>query len=360
MDAVAELGGDAFAAVYRRAGGHGEALDQYLATLDELRRRMSGQGGAGDFRRLLDRLAEDDPAAWLELEDSRLAEAGQRGISGWAEQLRGQPMAQHGLSRLLQRNQEHLVEQLIEDLSDDVDVISNPQVVQGLEEIAMMSEGELDGMAELQRYMDRDGAGEYPMWYDIVFAGPDRRRLLLDRIAELRDPAGDLVVRDGLGEVLTAALEESGGALTGGLGHLETARALLRDFPGARFRFEVTTVAGGLRRDVDIVVEMAVAGRRVDVEVKAYGASTRIGRKVREQISKDLRLHYGDPGGHWSDLLWRFPDPGYASQLPEVERAFAEELEELILAGKLPGSARAALQFRCTAAAPWKLIDILR
>jgi len=208
--------------------------------------------------------------------------------------------------------------------------------------------------------MDRDGAGEYPMWYDIVFAGPDRRRLLLDRIAELRDPAGDLVVRDGLGEVLTAALEESGGALTGGLGHLETARALLRDFPGARFRFEVTTVAGGLRRDVDIVVEMAVAGRRVDVEVKAYGASTRIGRKVREQISKDLRLHYGDPGGHWSDLLWRFPDPGYASQLPEVERAFAEELEELILAGKLPGSARAALQFRCTAAAPWKLIDILR
>jgi hypothetical protein len=361
MDALAELGTGTFVSVYRRAEGHGESLDRYLATLDKLRRRLAAEGGAGDFRRLLDRLADDDPAAWLELEGGRRAAAGQRAISGWAEQLSGRPRAQHGLSRLLQRDQEHLVERLIDELSDD-DLISNPEVVQGLEEIAGMSEAEMDGMAELQRYLDRDGDAEYPPWHEILTVEPHRRQSMLELLGGLRDPAapGDLLVHDGMGKVVTAALHPSHGNLWGGVGHLKVARALLQDFPGARFWFEVTKVTGGVRRDVDIVVEMTVAGRRVDVEVKAYETGTHIGDQVRGEIGKDLVRHFNDPGGPWSDLLWRFSEPGYASRVPAVERAFTQKLEQLVDSGQLPESAREALKTRLTETSQWKLIDVLR
>jgi hypothetical protein len=83
---------------------------------------------------------------------------------------------------------------------------------------------------------------------------------------------------------------------------------------------------------------------------------------VRRQISKDLERHLADPGGPWADLLWRFPDPGYASQLPRVERIFDEELVKLAAEGKLTmplPDAQAALRSRFAAAPPWRLIDVL-
>ncbi len=365
MEAVAELGADTFAAVYRRVAGRGEAIDEYLAALKEVEDRLADHGDIAEFRRLLDRLETDDPATWLEIENTRRVRAGQRAISDWAQQLRGSPRAQHALDRLLRRDQEGMVDSLIDHLAGDRGLISDREVVQALEEIAGMSDGELDGMAELKRYLDRAGPhGDFPQWDEILFTEPERRHNLLELIAGLRDPANpaDLVVRSGMEDVVNATLRH-GANIQGGLGHLEAARSLLRDFPGARFRFEDIQLAGGVRRDVDIVVEMDLAGRQVDVEVKSYQASTGLGDiKVRRQISKDLERHLADPGGPWADLLWRFPDPGYASQLPRVERIFDEELVKLAAEGNLTmplPDAQAALRSRFAAAPPWRLIDVL-
>jgi hypothetical protein len=165
-------------------------------------------------------------------------------------------------------------------------------------------------------------------------------------------------------------LREGGSqGVTGALGHLEAARSLLHDFPSARFQFELTKVSGGVRRDVDIVVEIQLAGRRVDVEVKGYEVTTKLSH-ARRQIRKDLLLHQADPGGPWTDLLWRFADPAYASNIPGVERVFTRELARLIEEGSITiplaeaaltplAKAEAALAPRFAAAPPWKLIDVL-
>lgn len=87
MDAVAKLGADTFWSVYRRAGGQGEALDRYLTALDGIEAGPAGPDDAAGFRRLLDRLDEDDPDAWLEVEEilrqrdvtEEFAEAGRQG-----------------------------------------------------------------------------------------------------------------------------------------------------------------------------------------------------------------------------------------------------------------------------------------
>ena len=363
MEAVAELGADTFAAVYRRVTGRGEAIDEYLAALQETGDRLGGQGDAAEFRRLLDRLEADDPASWLEIENTRRVRAGQRAISDWAQQLRRSPRAQHALDRLLRRNEEGMVNSLIDHLAGDKGLISDQDVVLALEEIAGMSDGELDGMAALKRYMDRAGPlGDFPEWHEILFTEPERRHNLLELVAGLRDPANpaDLVVRSGMDDVVNEALRE-GTNIEGGLGHLEAARSLLRDFPGARFRFEDIQLAGGVRRDVDIVIEMDMAGRHVDVEVKGYRATTGLSH-VRGQVSKDLLRHLADPGGPWTDLLWRFPDPANASRIPTIERIFDQELAKLAAEGKLTmplADAQAALRSRFAAAPPWKLIDVL-
>jgi hypothetical protein len=363
MDAVLELGIDTFAAVHRRADGHAGTIDEYLTALQKIDGRLAAQGNAAEYRRLLDRLTADDPAAWLELETARRAESGQRVIANWVQQLRGEPRAQAALDRLLRRNADSLVDSLIDQLAADKGLISDPETVMALNEIAGISEGELDGMLELQRYIDRSGPyGGYPQWDEILFTETARRRNLLELIAGLRDPANpaNLVVQSGMEDVVNATLRH-GADIQGGLGHLEAARSLLRDFPGARFRFEVTRVAGGVRRDVDIVVELEVAGREVDVEVKSYQATTGLDH-VRGQISKDLLRHLGDAGGPWSDLLWRFPDPAFASQFPVVERLFEAELTKLHAAGQLTmplADALAALRSRFAAAPPWRLLDVL-
>ena len=362
MDAFAKLGADTFWSVYQRAAGHGETLDRYLATLDEIESRLAGPGDAAGFRRLLDRLDRDDPAAWLEVENARRAQAGDRPVSDWARQLGSSPQAQRGLDRLLRRDQDAMVHSLIDVQGAETGLISDPEVVLALEQIAELSDRELDGLLELRRYVDRGGSyGGFPQWDEILFTEPARRRNLLELIADLHDPANpaSLVVTDGMADVLTAALRH-GGDIQGGIGHLQAARSLLREFPGARMRFEVTQLTGGVQREVDIVLE--VAGRNVDVEVKSYQASTALTDKVRRQISKDLERHLGDPAGPWSDLLWRFPDPSYAANLPAVERVFAEELEKLHAQGKLTGPLaqwQADLDVRFRAPVPWQLIDVL-
>ena len=364
MDAVLKVGFDTFAGVLRRSAGNAEQVDRYVAALESLESKLGAAGKQADYRRLLDGLERGDTSSWLRLEnESRLA-AGERPVGEWIDQLAGSPRAQSGLDKLLRRRGDHVVDGLIDDLAADRGLISDREVVDALEKVDQLSDRELDGMVELQRYMDR--GGNYPTWDDLLDeAPPALRRHLLESIADLRDPAnpGNLVVRDGLDQALQAALVPSGGTLTGGFGHFEAARSLLREFPGAQMRFELTRVTSAGQRDVDIVLEFA--GREVDVEVKGYRAVDVRGRMshVADQIRKDLLNHISDPGGPWANVLWRFPDPGYASELGTVEQVFIEQLQLLDRQGRLTmplPAAESALRGRFAAAPPWRLVDVLR
>ena len=280
--------------------------------------------------------------AWLEVENTRRAQAGERVIRDWVQQLRGSPTAQHGLDRLLSRNQKAMVDSLIDQLAGDRGLISDPEVVLALEEMAGLSDRELDGMLELKRYVDRSRAhGGFPRWDEILFTEPSRRRNLLELVADLRNPArpGDLVVNSGMEDVVSATLQH-GANIQGGLGHLETARSLLHDFPGARFRFEVTQLAGGVRRDVDIVVEMQVAGRLVDVEVKGYQATTGLDH-VRRQISKDLMRHLGDPGAPVDGPPVAIPRSQLCEQSPRRRAHLRRGTREARRRGQAPHAAPA-------------------
>lgn len=216
---------------------------------------------------------------------------------------------------------------------------------------------------EIKRYIDRAGAyGYFPVWDQILFdLDAADRRTMLGLIADLRDPArpGELVVHEGMGDVLEAMFY-SDTALHGALGHLEVARDLLREFPGARMRFEISKLTEAGRRDVDIVIELESGARTVEVEVKNYAETTSLSSsRLRRQIRKDLLNHQAT---RWSDLLWRFVDQSFASRLPEVQQLFLTELESLGAAGELTESldtSRQVLLNRFRAAPPWTLIDVL-
>lgn len=68
MDGVARLGFDTFASVYAHAKGNAAALDRYLAEISDLERPFAATGNADEYRRLLDRLQEGDPATWAMVE----------------------------------------------------------------------------------------------------------------------------------------------------------------------------------------------------------------------------------------------------------------------------------------------------
>lgn len=353
MDAVTRLGFDTFNSVYRRAAGHADSVDRYLAAIDRLEAGF-GEGKQAEFRRFLDALERDEPAAWLKVENERRILAGERPIGGWAELLGGSPRAQSALDKLLRRRGEGVVDSLIDQLGGHQGLISDSEVVLALEKLDELGPRELDGVLELQRYLDR---GEHlPQWDEILFTEDARRRELLEVIGEIRDPAnpGRVVIQDGMGEVLEAALRQRN--VQGGMAHFQAVRGLLRDFPGATFRLEVTRLSGGWR-EVDIV--MNVSGRTVDVEVKGYQVTTALDH-VRRQIGKDLVSHLGDAGGPFSNMLWRFADPMYAANFPTVERIFLEELGKLGLSPGDLARAEAALRGRFTAPPPWRLIDVVR
>lgn len=78
MNVLANIGYDSFAAIYQRAGGNAQALDRYLAALSDLELAMPQNTRAADFRRLLDRLANGEEAAWRELENARRSRFGLR------------------------------------------------------------------------------------------------------------------------------------------------------------------------------------------------------------------------------------------------------------------------------------------
>ena len=364
MDAVVKVGFDTFAGVLRRSAGSPEQVDRYLAALDSLEGKLGAAGKQADYRRLLDALERGDTSAWLRVEnESRLA-AGERPIGEWIDQLAGSPRAQSGLDRLLRRRGDSVVDALIEDLGSEHELISDQEVVEALEQIDRFTDREVDGMVELQRYIDR--GDDIPSWDDLmVIAEPPVRRHILESIADLRDPAnpGNLVVRDGLGDAIDDALVNGSGPLTGGMGHFEAARSLLREFPGATMRFELTRVTAAGQRDVDIVLEFG--GREIDVEIKSYQAVDVRNRimHVADQIRKDLLNHMNDAAGPWANVLWRFPDPAYAGQLGTVEQVFLEQLRVLDREGRLTmplATAESALRARFAAAAPWRLVDVLR
>jgi hypothetical protein len=73
MDALVNLGYDAFTAIYRRAGNNFQTLDEYLTALGYLERNLPLDVRATEFRQLLDRLERADSRSWLELENARRA-----------------------------------------------------------------------------------------------------------------------------------------------------------------------------------------------------------------------------------------------------------------------------------------------
>ena len=97
MDAFARLGADTFWSVYRRAAGQAQTLDRFLAALDAIEAGQFGPEQAAGFRRLLDLLDRDDPAAWSQVEEvlrqrdvaEEFAEAARQGIPP------GQPEGTH-------------------------------------------------------------------------------------------------------------------------------------------------------------------------------------------------------------------------------------------------------------------------
>lgn len=362
MDAVAKVGIETFSAVSRRAAGKAEDLDRYIGALDQLEARFAKEGKQADFRRLLDGLERDDPSAWLQVENEKRLAAGEKAINAWADQLAGSPKAQRALDKLLRRRGDRVVDGLIDDLAGDKGLVSDPDVVLALEKVDELGERELDGVIELQRYMNT--GGEFPQWNELLFAPPAQRKHIFEVIADLRDPANpsNLVVREGLDKALNAALVNAAGPMTGGFGHFEVARTLLRQCPGARMRFEVTRWTAAGRRDVDIVLEFG--GRELDVEVKGYKAAEVRSRMkhVSAQIRKDLLNHVADDNGPWANVLWRFPDPGYGTHLGTVRDVFIEELRAVDAAGLLNvplPQAEAALRARFADPPPLRLIDVL-
>jgi hypothetical protein len=263
------------------------------------------------------------------------------------------------LDRLLRRDEQGLVARLLESLRSERGSNADPEALLALRRIDQLTDREIDGMLELQRYVDREpGPFGYFEWDDVLDLEPAHRRGLLEALADLHNPTNpdDLFVLEGMDDVIASAIHR-GSLIQGGWGHLEVARSLAREFPAARMRFEQTTFVAG-RRDIDIVLEMG--SRRVDVECKAYDVGTALGEHVRGQIRKDLLRHATDPLGPWTDLLWRFPNAGY--DVTSVERIFREELRELISKKslKMPEKmTESALNARFGAAEPWRLIDVL-
>ena len=337
MDAVAKLGADTFMSVYRRVAGRGEMADQYLAVLDDLEERLAGQGHPTEFRRLLDRLEQDDAATWLEVENSRRVGAGERAIGDWAAFVRQSPRAQQGLDMLLRGGHEDLAAEIM-------DAPEELTALHPLELASELSPKQIDGLAAIKRAeIDFGGTLGVREWTDILDLDHDFRDDLLDLVADVEgavDDGLDLAVKRGL----------SGGKnVQGTLGHLYAARTLKERFPGARFRFELPDVG----REIDI--EMSYQGRRVDVEVK-----TNLGRRPsvnNAQIEKDLELHIGD---RWENMQYLYA-PEQAGNLAQVERAMLRALRRLHARHVLPiplAEAEELLRARIAANPPWKLVDV--
>jgi hypothetical protein len=335
MEAVAELGTEAFAAVYQRAAGRGEVIDEHLAALQEAGDRLAGKGNAAEFRRLLDRLEQDDPAAWLEVENARRLRAGERAISDWVAAVSGSPRAQRGLDLLLQRGHEDLVAEIM----DSPDQLS---IVHQLERASELTPKQLDGLAAIMRAEVDFGEAGIERWNDILDLHPAFRDPLLDLVADVSG-----TVDDGLDLAIKRAFA-GGQNVQGSLGHFYAVRTLRDRFPGARFRLEV----GEANREIDI--QMSYQGRRIDVEVK-----TNLGRRPsidNSQIEKDLGAHIGD---RWDDMLYLYA-PQQAGNLASVERAMLRALERLDAAKRLPmplPDAEQLLRDRFADDPPWKLVD---
>lgn len=339
MDVVTRLGLETFGSVYRRAAGKAEAVDAYLRAVEELERRLTGEGKAADLRRILDALERDDPGAWLTVENERLLQAGQRAISDWISIVEGSPQAQAGLDRLLRRGHDDVVSNMLTRESE--------QVVRGqLEQIAQLSDHQADGLAALKRVEADLGGDVGGQWHEVLDLTADFRNPMLDLVADI-----ERSVDGGLDLAIKRGVTGNHNDIQGTLGHLFAARTLRDRFPGARFRFELHAP----RREIDI--QMHLGGRQIDVEVK-----TNLGLEPtvnNTQIYNDLERHIGD---QWADMLYLYA-PQQAGNTAAVERAMLRNLARLHAEGKLPAGmslaqASGILQNRISAGRPWRLVDV--
>lgn len=339
MDAVARLGFETFGSVWRRTGGGFEAIDGYVTVLEEMERRFAAEGRQAEYRRLLDGLELNDPAAWLEVETEHRVQKGQAAISGWLAVAKGSPRAQAGLDRLLRGGHDNVVSNML--------VREYENVVRGqLEQIAELTEHQVDGLAAVKRIevdLNGDIGGQ---WLEV-----------LDLPSRFRDPMLDLVadiersVDGGLDLAIKRAVTGNRHDIQGTLGHLFAARTLRNRFPGARLTFELPAA----RREIDI--QLSFMGRKIDVEVKTNLALEPSVNNA--QIYEDLGRHMGD---HWDDMLYLYA-PQQAGNTAAVERAMLRSLERLHREGKLPvgmtlPQAQSLLEARMNAPTPWKLVDV--
>jgi hypothetical protein len=331
MDAVADLGVATFTSVYRRAGGRAEMVDRYLAVLDEIKQRLTGRGDS-EVRRLLDRLVQDDPAAWLDVENRGGVTARERGISRWARRVSGSPRAQRGLDMLLRGSHDDLVAEIM-------DMPGKASRLHPLELVSELTPKQIDGLAAIKRaQIDFGGEMGGHDWAHILDLDREFRNDLLDLVADVEG-----VVDDGL-DIAVKQVFSGNRKVQGTLGHFFAARTLKNRFPGARFRFELR----GVRREVDI--EMNYQGRRIDVEVKTNMEGE---PSVNNwQIEKDLEKHIGD---RWENMLYLYSPQ--AGNLAEVERAMLRALRRLKLPMPL-ADAEELLLARMNASPPLKLVDV--
>jgi hypothetical protein len=316
-------GGDAMDAVGERAGVWGQKAlpnnlwdrarggsswdhaDQILEGLEAARR-----GDPQAYQNLLVRIARGDRAAFEEAIEARhgriLSEAEKAGAT-----------AQYGLSRLQGTSRRYLRKQMEDIAAHNTDLLRARA-----EQLAKLPEKQLDGLEQLARLSDP--SYDWALVLDHV-SDADKADLLgpLAEVGPLcinpgvSDGGLDAVVHGILGRTVNKSARPVPG-VQGSWGQLFAAQTLARK-GATRLEFELGG-SGALRRDADILAE--IAGRRISVEVKTNieGEASR----TIEQIRRDLVNHAGTD---YQDLLYMY-HPSDQGTLPGIGRTMLRQFEE--------------------------------
>jgi hypothetical protein len=289
---VREGGSDLFNIVRQRTGSW-DGTERFLEGLAIKRNQI---GNPADYQRFLDRLGQNEAAAFDEVANARhaqqLAEATQVGR-----------VAELGLRRLREGNRTKLLEEL-QDIAAHDQALLNRRA----SELAGLTDRELDGLEQVARL--EDPLVDWGDTLDTVLGWSAQSRAeLLGLVGEVGPHAIEGLEKV-LRGILSRKVSRAGTELTsvqGGWGQLYAARTLIGR--GARnLRFEVRG-AGALRRDVDIIADI---GGRIHVEVKTN--LTGVPSFEKDQVIKDLVRHAST---NYDDLVYLY-HPSTQSRLPQL------------------------------------------
>ena len=325
---VMEAGGDAYLAVWTRAGGDIDAVEDVLGGL--LLRRT---GSPADYQRQLDRIAAGEEAAF------RAAAV---------------PLAHPAADRLAAGGHRHL-EEMFEELEDDVADLrgagSHGEAAAQARErdllatrLSTLPDEELTGFERLAQIGDETGTD---LVSEILNLPPGGRRALVLLIRDLTDrlPVRRLEnIEQVLGDIMLRDVTKSGQTerpFQGSMGQLYAARTLIDDLGATRLRFELE-MPGSRRMDISAYVP----GRPpVHVEVKTNLEGNRASFD-RKEIVKDL-VSYA--ARDYADLIYLY-HVDVADELASVGQtmlnlvASKDVRDRLRLAGVDPDDARKALE----------------